>query len=132
VVSQLQCYWAYTDTVAIVGLGPAEAAPILKQDVTEVPITRPYFDATPDSPLEACVAEAPLNPVFRIDRVSGSMSRTPPFAFRHVRQMPASDPECGSWPPGPEPGRALKNLPAAAEYTHKAIPARGSTVGVHG
>ena len=55
-----------SETVAIVELEPAEAAPILKQDVTEIPITRPFFDATPNSPLEAFVAEAPSHPVFRI------------------------------------------------------------------
>jgi deazaflavin-dependent oxidoreductase (nitroreductase family) len=56
----------HTETVAMVELGPAEAAPILKQYITEVPITRPFFDATADSPLEAFVAEAPRHPVFRI------------------------------------------------------------------
>jgi deazaflavin-dependent oxidoreductase (nitroreductase family) len=55
-----------SETVARVELGPAEAAPILKQYVTEVPITRPFFDARPDSPPEAFVAEAPRHPVFRI------------------------------------------------------------------
>jgi deazaflavin-dependent oxidoreductase (nitroreductase family) len=61
----------HTETVAIVELGPAEAAPVLKQYVTEVPITRPFFDAKPDSPLEAFIAEAPRHPVFRIHSVSG-------------------------------------------------------------
>jgi deazaflavin-dependent oxidoreductase (nitroreductase family) len=60
-----------SETVAIVELGPAEAAPVLKQYVTAVPITRPFFDATPDSPLEAFVAEAHRHPVFRIHTVSG-------------------------------------------------------------
>jgi hypothetical protein len=70
-----------SETIAIVELGPEEAAPILKQDMTEVPITRPFFDATPDAPLEACVAEAPRHPVFRIHGVSGYIGRTPPSAF---------------------------------------------------
>jgi deazaflavin-dependent oxidoreductase (nitroreductase family) len=56
----------HAETVAIVALGPAEAAPVLKQYVTDVPITRPFFDATPDSPLEAFVAEAHRHPVFRV------------------------------------------------------------------
>jgi deazaflavin-dependent oxidoreductase (nitroreductase family) len=60
-----------SETVAIVELGPEEAAPILKQYVTEVPITHPFFDATPDSPLQAFVAEAHRHPVFRIHGVSG-------------------------------------------------------------
>ena len=55
-----------SETVGLVELGPAEAAPILKQYVTAVPITRPFFDARPDFPLEAFVAEAPRHPVFRI------------------------------------------------------------------
>jgi deazaflavin-dependent oxidoreductase (nitroreductase family) len=56
----------HAETVAIAELGPEESAPVLKQYVTEVPITRPFFDATPDAPLEAFVAEAHRNPVFRI------------------------------------------------------------------
>jgi deazaflavin-dependent oxidoreductase (nitroreductase family) len=56
----------HVDTGAIVELGPAEAAPVLKQYVTAVPITRPFFDAKPDAPLEALVAEAPRHPVFHI------------------------------------------------------------------
>src|SRR6267142_7007063 len=52
-----------SEIVALVELAPAEAAPVLKQYVTEVPITRPFFDARPDSPLEAFVAEAHGHPV---------------------------------------------------------------------
>jgi deazaflavin-dependent oxidoreductase (nitroreductase family) len=71
-----------SETVSIVELGPEESAPVLKQYVTEVPITRPFFDATPNAPFEAFVAEAHRHPVFRIHGVAGSMSRTPPSAFR--------------------------------------------------
>lgn len=71
-----------SETVGLVELGPEESAPVLKQYVTEVPITRPFFDATPDAPFEAFVAEAHRHPVFRIHGVAGSMSRTPPSAFR--------------------------------------------------
>jgi hypothetical protein len=71
-----------SETVAMVELGPAEAAPVLKQYVTEVPITRPFFDAIPDALLEAFVAEAHRHPVFRILGVAGSMSRPLPSAFR--------------------------------------------------
>jgi deazaflavin-dependent oxidoreductase (nitroreductase family) len=59
-----------SETVALVELGPEEAAPVLKQYITDVPITRPFFDATPDAPLAAFVAEAPRHPVFRIHGVS--------------------------------------------------------------
>jgi deazaflavin-dependent oxidoreductase (nitroreductase family) len=59
-----------SEIVALVELGPAEAAPVLKQYVTEVPIIRPFFDARPDALLEAFVAEAPRHPVFRVRGVS--------------------------------------------------------------
>ncbi len=52
--------------VTIVELGPQESAPVLKEYLKRVPTVRPYFDATPDSPLEAFVAEAARHPVFRI------------------------------------------------------------------
>lgn len=48
----------HSETVAIVELGPAESAPVLKRYVTGVPITRPFFDAGPESLLEAFEAEA--------------------------------------------------------------------------
>jgi deazaflavin-dependent oxidoreductase (nitroreductase family) len=56
----------HTETVAIAELGPEEAAPVLKRYVTELSITRPFFDAKPDSPVEAFLAEAHRHPVFRI------------------------------------------------------------------
>jgi deazaflavin-dependent oxidoreductase (nitroreductase family) len=61
----------HAETVAIVAVGPNEAAPVLKQYVTEVTITRPFFDAAPDAPVEAFVAEAHRHPVFRIHGESG-------------------------------------------------------------
>jgi deazaflavin-dependent oxidoreductase (nitroreductase family) len=54
------------DVVSIAELGPEEAAPILKQYITEIPITQPFFDVRPDSPLDDFAAEAPRHPVFRI------------------------------------------------------------------
>ena len=60
--------------LAIRELSPAEAAPLLQRYVTRVPITRPFFDAKPDSPLAAFEAEAPRHPVFQLG--SG-------LAFRH-------------------------------------------------
>ena len=54
-------------TVKIVELGPEEAAPVLRRYVTEVPITRPFFDARPSSDLAAFRAEAPRHPVFRLE-----------------------------------------------------------------
>ncbi|MBI3978019.1 MAG: nitroreductase family deazaflavin-dependent oxidoreductase [Chloroflexi bacterium] len=55
-----------SETVAIAELGPVESAPILKEYVARIPIVRPYFDATPESPLDTFVAEAGRHPVFRI------------------------------------------------------------------
>lgn len=58
-----------SETVGLVELDTAEAAPILKQYLTDLPIARPvqpFFAATPQSPLAAFVAEAAHHPVFRI------------------------------------------------------------------
>ena len=43
-----------------------EAVPVLRKYITEVPITRPYFDARPDAPDEAIASELPKHPVFRL------------------------------------------------------------------
>jgi deazaflavin-dependent oxidoreductase (nitroreductase family) len=59
------------ETVRIRELGPAESAPILKQYVQLEKIVQPYFDATPDSPLEAFIAEAARHPVFLIADTAG-------------------------------------------------------------
>ena len=53
-----------SETLPVRELSPAEAAEVLQRYVTRVPITRPYFDARPDSPLAAFEAEAPRHPVF--------------------------------------------------------------------
>ena len=55
-----------TESVRIAELGPAEAAPILRRYVAQVPIVRPYFDVGPHGPAEAFAAEAPGHPVFRV------------------------------------------------------------------
>ncbi len=47
-------------------LDPLQSAPVLQRYVTEEPITRRFFDATHQSPLEDFIAEAPRHPVFRI------------------------------------------------------------------
>jgi deazaflavin-dependent oxidoreductase (nitroreductase family) len=54
----------HSETMSIVELGPAECAPVLKEYLGHVPVVRPFFDATPESPLEAFVAEASRHPVF--------------------------------------------------------------------
>ncbi|MFI5325433.1 MAG: nitroreductase family deazaflavin-dependent oxidoreductase [Candidatus Rokuibacteriota bacterium] len=57
---------ARSETLSIRELPAAEAAPVLQRYVTRVPITRPYFDARPDSPLAVFIAEAPRHPVFQL------------------------------------------------------------------
>lgn len=43
-----------------------ESAPILKKYLKLAPITQPYFDAKPDSPVESFIAEASRHPVFEL------------------------------------------------------------------
>lgn len=54
------------ETLRLAELGPRDSAPILRRYVREVPITRPYFDATPESSLDDFAAEAPRHPVFEL------------------------------------------------------------------
>ena len=54
------------ETVYLEEADAETAAPILKEYIRTTPITRPYFDVTPDSPQDAFVAEAAKHPVFRI------------------------------------------------------------------
>ena len=65
-----------TETVPLRELSSGEAAPVLQRYVARVPITRPYFDVTPASPLAAFEAEALRHPVFHLG--SG-------LTFRHFR-----------------------------------------------
>jgi deazaflavin-dependent oxidoreductase (nitroreductase family) len=55
-----------TDTLQIEELDPQEAAPVLREYVRKVAVTRPFFDADRDAPLEAFAAEAQRHPVFRL------------------------------------------------------------------
>lgn len=62
-------------TWTAVEVGPQEAASVLRIYLTHVPITRPFFDIRPDSPIEAFQAEAPRHPVFRlVEHTSGDRS----------------------------------------------------------
>jgi hypothetical protein len=54
------------EIVIITELRSEEAAPVLKKYISQYPITRPFFDVTPQSDIEDFVAEAPRHPVFRI------------------------------------------------------------------
>ena len=59
------------ETVAVSELTADKAAPILQEYVAAVPgFVGRYFDATPDSPFEAFVAEAANHPVFRIEQAT--------------------------------------------------------------
>ena len=46
--------------------GPSEAVPVLRRYITQIRVTRPYFDAAPDSPDDAIKAELPRHPVFEL------------------------------------------------------------------
>lgn len=58
-----------TERLAIEELAPEQAAPVLRRYVREVAVTRPFFDARPDDPVEAFAAEADRHPVFRLVEV---------------------------------------------------------------
>ena len=45
---------------------PSAAIPVLRRYITRIRVTRPYFDAAPDSPDDAIMAELPGHPVFRL------------------------------------------------------------------
>jgi deazaflavin-dependent oxidoreductase (nitroreductase family) len=47
---------------------PAEAVPVLRTYMTQIRVTRPYFDAAPDAPDDAIKAELPRHSVFRLTR----------------------------------------------------------------
>jgi deazaflavin-dependent oxidoreductase (nitroreductase family) len=55
-----------SEEVVVVEVGPEEAAPVLRSYVAGNRIARRYFDARPDDPPEAFVAEAGRHPVFRV------------------------------------------------------------------
>ena len=54
---------------------PDEAGPVLKRYVRLAPSTRPYFQATKDSPVEDFVAEADRHPVFELIPVGQDRQR---------------------------------------------------------
>ncbi len=58
----------HTENLSIEEAASEQAAPILQQYLKRVAVVRPFFDVTPDSPLEDFIAEAPRHPVFRLTR----------------------------------------------------------------
>jgi deazaflavin-dependent oxidoreductase (nitroreductase family) len=59
-----------TERVRVSELSPEASAPVLRQYISEVRVTRPYFDVTLDSTDQAFVAEARRHPVFEIQASS--------------------------------------------------------------
>jgi deazaflavin-dependent oxidoreductase (nitroreductase family) len=62
-----------TERVRVEEVDAETAAPILREYLRKTPVTKPYFDATAESPLEEFAAEASRHPVFRI-RIDSSAS----------------------------------------------------------
>jgi deazaflavin-dependent oxidoreductase (nitroreductase family) len=54
-------------TAKVIECDTEESARILRDYVRAVPVTRPYFDARPDDPVERFAAEAAEHPVFRLN-----------------------------------------------------------------
>ena len=54
------------EEISVREIGVDDAAPVLRMYVRRVPITRAYFDAGPESDLDAFRAEAPQHPVFAV------------------------------------------------------------------
>jgi len=57
----------HQETVGCHQVGPEESAPVLRAYRRRVRVVRPFFDVSPDSPLEAFTAEAARHPVFLIE-----------------------------------------------------------------
>jgi deazaflavin-dependent oxidoreductase (nitroreductase family) len=55
--------------------GPPQALPVLRTYMAEVPVTRPYFHAGPDSPDEVVAAEIARHPVFRLTPATAEPTR---------------------------------------------------------
>lgn len=45
---------------------PADAVPVLRTYMAQIRVTRPYFDAAPDSPDNVVMAELPRHPVLQL------------------------------------------------------------------
>ena len=55
-----------TERVRVSELAQGESAPVLRQYISEVRVTRPYFDVTVESTNEEFAAEAARHPVFEV------------------------------------------------------------------
>jgi deazaflavin-dependent oxidoreductase (nitroreductase family) len=57
----------HTEEATIAEVDAHAAAPVLQKYLAANGIVRPYFDVTPESPVEDFVAEAPRHPVFALN-----------------------------------------------------------------
>ena len=55
-----------SETYKVEEAGVEDATPVLRKYIAEIRVTRPYFDANPDSSDEAVAAELPRHAVFRL------------------------------------------------------------------
>ena len=55
-----------TQTVRIEEVDAQTAAPVLREYLRKTPVTKPFFTAKRNAPVEAFAAEAPRHPVFRL------------------------------------------------------------------
>ncbi len=62
-----------SETLKLQELSSIEGAPVLKDYITKYAITRPYFDAKPQSPLDEFVKEASLHPVFELTTIGRNL-----------------------------------------------------------
>jgi deazaflavin-dependent oxidoreductase (nitroreductase family) len=80
-----------SETLRIEEIASDQSAPVLQQYLKRVTAVRPFFDVTPDSPLDDFVSEASRHPVFRLtdeqpggtagdDSRSRGLERDPPPA----------------------------------------------------
>jgi deazaflavin-dependent oxidoreductase (nitroreductase family) len=55
-----------SETYKVEEAGADDAIPVLRKYIAEIRVTRPYFDAAPDSSDDAVAAELPRHTVFRL------------------------------------------------------------------
>ncbi|MGB8348492.1 MAG: nitroreductase family deazaflavin-dependent oxidoreductase [Ktedonobacteraceae bacterium] len=65
----------HSETISVTELPAQQAASVLKQYLSNVATVRPFFDAAPESPLEAFERETPCHPVFQITTMEKPSSR---------------------------------------------------------
>lgn len=59
-----------TERVRVSEVSPEASTPVLRQYISEVRVTRPYFDVTLESTDQEFAAEAPRHPVFEVQASS--------------------------------------------------------------